>query len=236
MLKSVCAAGLLGLSLLCPSTAQAQQPGQGVSAQLFARINQWRTAKGLPPVAYSPAMTQVAQAHVADLERSRPGGMCSPHSWSRAPAPGGSYCPCYDVSRAADNGYALGRCMWRKPEEITRGRYQDDGFEIAVQIDDYASGQQMTPAMALDSWLDSSAHRAVLANRGPWSRDAWQAMGVAISQHYAVAWFGRSPDDGRSRPRASRSTSSSSPATRSTGTQVIIHDASGRAFRTTAGE
>lgn len=236
MPKSVCAVALLWLSLF-PSIAQAQQAGQDVSAQLFARINHWRVANGLPPVAYSPALSQVAQMHVADLEESRPGGVCSIHSWSRVPVPGGSSCPCYDVSRAAGGDSAMERCMWRKPAEISRGKYRDDGFEIAVQIDDYGYGRGygMTPAMALQTWLGSTQHRAILANRGPWSRDAWKAMGVAVSQHYAVAWFGRTPDDGASRPQAARQTrvpAAASPAA----TQVTIHDASGNVFHTSAGQ
>jgi uncharacterized protein YkwD len=82
--------------------------------------------------------------------------------------------------------------MWNKPKEITGGQYRDAGVEIA-----YRMPAGVTPEIAMDGWLNSPAHEAVMFERGPWRSANWQAMGVAIDGDYAVAWFGKEPDEAR---------------------------------------
>jgi hypothetical protein len=76
--------------------------------------------------------------------------------------------------------------MWDKPREITD--YPGHGFEIAA----FAS-PEMTAAGAVEQWKGSSAHHALILNQDQWS-DRWGALGAAVSEHYAVLWFGNEPD------------------------------------------
>lgn len=151
-----------------------------LAAELLRRINQHRAGLGLPPIPGSPALTQVAQAHVDDLERNPPAGACNGHSWS--PSRRWKAC-CYT------DDHAKAACMWNKPREITGGAYPGDGFEIWA----WRSGR-MTVEFAIEGWTTSPAHHDVIANRGPWAAVRWQAMGAAVSTRYAVVWFGREPD------------------------------------------
>lgn len=171
----------------------AQPVSNAAAADNFAArrlaeyINQERAAEGLPPVAISPQLTRVARAHVRDLMENRPddaadryGRRCTMHSWSQF----GSWTPvCY----TSDHAQATG--MWNKPREITRGAYRDDGFEIA-----YWKQRGATAEAAIQGWLDSPAHEAVMLQRGAWRQTNWQAMGVAVYGDYAVAWFGKEHD------------------------------------------
>ena len=52
----------------------------------------------------------------------------------------------------------------------------------------------ITPAMAIGIWRESAAHNAMVLNHGRWADNTWRAMGAAIGRHYAVVWFGESPD------------------------------------------
>lgn len=139
-------------------------------------INDYRASIGLPRVAVSKAMTKVAEAHVRDLNATKPSGKCNMHSWSKH----GSWSACcYDGTKAA------ARCMWKKPQEI--GGYAGNGYEIAAN----ASG--ITPAHALELWQQSPAHHAVMINKNQWTK-RWRALGVAVEGDYAVAWFGEQAD------------------------------------------
>lgn len=80
--------------------------------------------------------------------------------------------------------------MWNKPREITAGRYPGFGFEILAW-----HSRHMTPAIALNQWQRSSLHNDLIVNQGTWTNTRWQAVGAAVSKHYAVVWFGREPDN-----------------------------------------
>ena len=139
---------------------------------LLKLINDYRASINLPRVQLSAALTKVAQAHVHDLNVNKPvGGSCNMHSWSKQGSWGAC---CYDGSQAA------ARCMWAKPKEIAG--YKGKGYEIAAN----ASG--ITPEKALELWQNSSAHHAVMINKGIWKKP-WVGLGVAIEGDYAVAWF-----------------------------------------------
>lgn len=176
------------------AAAQTAQPvsypvGDSAARRLAEYINEVRQDEGLAPVAISPSLTAVARAHVRDLMENRPdsgtdrvGRRCTMHSWSSA----GRWTP---VCFTTDNAYATG--MWNKPREITRGAYRDIGVEIAYRMPEGVSAEA-----AMDGWLDSPAHEAVMLERGPWRSADWKAMGVAVYGDYAVAWFGKQPDAG----------------------------------------
>ncbi len=147
------------------------------TSQLIDRIFDYRAQNGLPAIPLSDAMTRVARAHVADLERHPPQGRCTAHSWStNGPWSACCYTPEHDEAR----------CMWDKPREITRGAYAGEGFEIVCR-----NADGMTADAAMDCWRNSRLHHGVLLNRGPWRDTPWRALGVSVSRHYAVIWLGQ---------------------------------------------
>lgn len=172
----VTAAALLVATL----AAAAQDRGSSNADELLRRLNAYRAQRGLEAIPRSPALTRVAEAHVADLERNPPVGSCNGHSWS--PSRQWKAC-CYT------DDHAKAACMWNKPAEITGGAYAGQGFEIWA----WRSGR-MTVDFALDGWKGSVPHHQVLINQGPWAAYRWRAMGAAISERYAVVWFGMEPD------------------------------------------
>jgi hypothetical protein len=79
--------------------------------------------------------------------------------------------------------------MWRKPAEITGGRYPDAGFEIAMSSTGLFSAQT-----AVSEWKGGPGHEGVIAERGAWAGSRWAAMGVGAGPGYAVVWFGKAPE------------------------------------------
>ncbi|MEO5967870.1 MAG: hypothetical protein ABIP69_06390, partial [Ferruginibacter sp.] len=73
--------------------------------------------------------------------------------------------------------------MWSKPRELTD--YKADGYEIA-----YYSSSSVDILNALKTWKESKGHNDVILNIGMWSRNDWNAIGIAVSENYAVIWFG----------------------------------------------
>lgn len=139
-------------------------------------VNHYRVEQGLPEIPVSAALTMVAEAHVADLERNRPRGRCNLHSWSTQ----GNWTSCCYTS-----DHAQAQCMWDKPSEVTDGLYQGNGYELAA----WDSGG-ITSKSALSQWTGSLGHQNVILNRGTWNDNRWQAIGAAVSANYAVVWFG----------------------------------------------
>ncbi len=150
------------------------------SAQLTDLIFDYRAQNGLPAIPVSPSMSAVAASHVADLERHAPTGQCTAHSWSANPR--WSAC-CYT------RDHVQAHCMWDKPREITRGKYSGQGFEIVCW-----NADRMTPEIAMDCWRRSATHHGVILNRDAWRDTTWHALGIRVSQHYAVLWLGMEPE------------------------------------------
>jgi hypothetical protein len=182
--------GLLGNELRgAPQPpAPTQPPAAGgvclsnEEADLARRVNAYRAENGLPAVPVSRSLTIVAQAHVRDLQEHRPdqgadprGQPCNLHSWS---ANGPWTAVCY----TPDHAYARG--MWDKPREITG--YPGTGFENAFA----AFGKRASATEALDAWKASAGHNQTILQQGSWQRYSWPAMGVGISENFAVLWFG----------------------------------------------
>lgn len=144
---------------------------------LVAVINAYRVEHGLPAIPVSPSLTLVAEAHVEDLLVNAPDqGECNMHSWSPTKR-WGACCYTGDHKRAS--------CMWNKPRELTRGRYKANGYEIVTW---HSAG--MTPERALELWISSPGHRAMILNEDIWKSVTWHGIGAAIGDRYAVAWFG----------------------------------------------
>lgn len=144
-------------------------------------INQYRQERGLPAIPVSASLTLVAEAHVNDLQHANPvGGRCNIHSWSNK----GNWSSC-----CYTDDHAQAECMRKKPSEITRGVYAGVGYEISVIY----SGK-MTPNLALSSWRGSRPHHEVILNRNKWRDIRWNAIGGAVSENFAVVWFGQERD------------------------------------------
>lgn len=149
--------------------------------KLYDMIMEYRKAKGLPSIPLSKSLTFVAQTHVQDLQTNGiKNGTCNLHSWST----NGRWTSC-----CYTDDHARASCMWDKPRELTS--YQGHGYEIAFSI----YGASANAEVALNSWKESSGHNAVLINKGIWVRKNWKAIGVGISQGYAVVWFGEELDN-----------------------------------------
>jgi len=155
--------------------------------QLVTLINLYRGRKGLPAVAISPSLVQTARVHVQDLQdnylpnaRDRRGLHCNLHSWSSR----GSWKPvCY----TSDHAYA--DLMRSKPREITARAYDEVGYEVA-----YYSSSEATPGKAMEAWSNSQRHRDLIFEMAKWGGAHLKAVGAAVSDNYAVAWFGETPD------------------------------------------
>ena len=80
--------------------------------------------------------------------------------------------------------------MWRKPDEITQGVYNDNGYEIVFG----GKGFHATAASALNGWQHNMPHNDVIVEHGPWIGYRWPAMGIGVYQGFAAVWFGKMAD------------------------------------------
>jgi len=150
--------------------------------QVFDLLNQYRKSKGLPAIAISQKLTQVAQAHVKDLAENfnvKEGtNRCNMHSWSSKGEWSGC---CYT------NDHAQAACMWNKPKEIAG--YASSGYEIA-----HFNSAGIDAKEAIEGWKGSQAHHEVMINLGIWKQVTWRAVGVGVYENFAVIWFGELAD------------------------------------------
>lgn len=135
--------------------------GWSDSDRLTEAVNDARQENGLPRLTVSPTLVHVAQTHIRNLDLGGlPSSPCNLHSWN-PPQSGESHSEC---CYTADHVEA--ECMWAKPEELTEDWSGDcqqvtfDGFEIS-----YGGSWEG----AVNSWLSSQGHRAVMLTQGTWS-------------------------------------------------------------------
>ncbi len=155
------------------------QTNKAKADEIAKLINAYRTEKKLPPLAYSNKLTEVAELHALDLMAHPPKGDCNMHSWSNQEKWQGC-CYTSDHKKAS--------CMWNKPKEING--YSGQGFEIA-----HWSSDAIDPTKAVEGWKKSPGHNMVMVNVGIWKDQNWEAMGVGVSDNYAVVWFGKVVDE-----------------------------------------
>jgi uncharacterized protein YkwD len=186
MITSIFAGALLASSAVSTESQPAGCANSSIAAvevQIVDEINAYRVQHGLAAVPRSRLLTTVAVAHVRDLETNHPDqAPCNTHSWSaNGPWAAVSYTP----------DHLQARRMWDKPREITHGAYAGNGYEIAMR-----SSGPFTAQTAVDGWKHSPFHNAVILQQDIWRDADWHAMGVGVSDHYAVVWFGKEPDSG----------------------------------------
>lgn len=148
---------------------------------LIEQIRAYRSARGLPEIPVSRALTKVADLHTADLNRTayhRANQECNLHSWSGS---GPAQQCCYTADHQNKE------CMQQKPAELTD--YAHNGYEVA-----YWNSRGAGPESSLSWWKTSPPHNQVILNKGQWERVTWKALGVSVQGNYAVVWFGRAED------------------------------------------
>ena len=153
---------------------------QSTTAGIAEAINAYRQEQGLPAIPVSEEMTQVAQAHVADIVANHPEAACNGnlHSWSTN---GNWTGGCYDL-----NDEGTWPVMLNKPQEIAG--YPGKGYEISAW-----ATPAITAGQALSWWQGSAPHNAVILNQDIWTGYAWGALGGWVENGYACAWFGVEP-------------------------------------------
>lgn len=171
---------------------QAAAPGTCISEDeraLMQQINEYRNSHGLPDVPVSPTLVTVAQHHVHDAIAHGSeifAGECNLHSWS-------NHNPSLWTGMCYTPDHAEASRMWSKPREISQGVFTGNGYENA------AAGYPNVTA-ALNGWIGSSGHNAVMLNEGIWSSITWRSMGVGVGERYYFLWFSDRADTAAEMP------------------------------------
>jgi hypothetical protein len=147
--------------------------------KLYNMINEYRARYDLPPIPLSKSLCYVASTHVKDLFYNHPDvEPCSFHSWSAE----GKWKPfCYPRDEKKGNS------VWDKPKELTP--YKGKGYEIV-----YWENNPVTIDSIIPFWKSIGYFNSFLMNTGKWQGKNWNAIGIAICENYASAWFGEVQD------------------------------------------
>lgn len=147
--------------------------------KLYNMISEYRNRFDLPPIPLSKSLCFVASTHVKDLFFHHPDqSPCNFHSWSDK----GQWKPfCYPRDENKKNS------VWDKPKELTK--YKGKGYEIVYWENNPVSIDSIIPF-----WKSIDYFNSFLMNAGKWESKKWNAIGIAIYENYAAAWFGEIPD------------------------------------------
>ena len=182
---------ILTLGLIVPTSGQSQNTvKQGpavpssfcigkVEQELYLAVNKFRKENNLPPIPLSVSLSYVAALHAKDLFLNHPDqGSCNSHSWSAK----GFWAPfCYPRDENKKNS------VWDKPRELTH--YPSKAFEIV-----YSENNPLIRDTILMVWQGEDYFRSFLLNTGKWQGKTWNAIGIAVYENYACAWFGEAVD------------------------------------------
>lgn len=179
-MRSIIVAGALLWATQAHAVGECMSPAE---AELVQLVNAYRVQNGLTALPASRWLGATGQWHAWDRVHN-PGAVgngCNTHSWSSNPPVGVSW---QGVCYTPDHAQA--EQMWRKPFQISAGRYiNGNGYELAAD-----SGGVMTAQQALLQWQNSPSHNPVILQQGPWAAVTFTGVGVGIRAGYAVAWFG----------------------------------------------
>jgi hypothetical protein len=146
--------------------------------KLYKMINDYRRRYDLPSIPLSRALGFVAQTHAKDLILHPPGEPCNFHSWSAT----GPWKPiCYPQDESKKNS------VWDKPAELIG--YKGKGYEIV-----YWENNDVTIDSVMAEWKNVDYFNSFLMNTGRWQEKKWNAIGIAIYENFAIAWFGEIAD------------------------------------------
>jgi len=146
---------------------------------LYHMINDYRKQNNLPPIPLSKSLSYVADLHAKDLFAHHPDqGACNFHSWSNK----GFWVPfCYPKDENKKNS------VWDKPRELTK--YPSRGYEII-----YWENNPLVADTVMMVWKTEEYFNSFLLSTGKWQGKPWNAIGIAVYENYACAWFGEVPD------------------------------------------
>jgi len=180
----------IGIIMGCQLSSFSQQVKPRVSVpvgfcisqqemKLHKMINDYRKRYDIPPVPLSKSLCYVAATHLKDLFFHHPDQEpCNSHSWSDK----GFWKPfCYPGDENKKNS------VWDKPREMTK--YPGKGYEII-----YWENTQVLMDSVLVLWKSVDYFKSFLLNTGKWQGRKWNAIGIAIFENYACAWFGEVAD------------------------------------------
>lgn len=166
-----------------PTREGPEVPGgfciSAIEMKLYNMINEYRIRFDLPPISLSKSLCFVASTHVKDLFFHHPDQPpCNFHSWSDK----GQWKPfCYPRDENKKNS------VWDKPKELTK--YKGKGYEIV-----YWENNPVNIDSIIPFWKSIDYFNSFLMNAGKWEGRKWNAIGIAIYENYASAWFGEIPD------------------------------------------
>jgi len=152
---------------------------QSREMKLYEMINDYRVQYGLPPIPLSKSLCYVASLHVKDLFFNQPDkNGCNFHSWSAK----GTWTPfCYPKDENKKNS------VWDKPRELTG--YPSRAYEIV-----YWENKPLVTDTIFMVWKSEDYFSSYLLNTGKWLGKPWNAIGIAVYETYACAWFGVDAD------------------------------------------
>jgi hypothetical protein len=147
--------------------------------ELYQLINEYRKSHNLPPVPLSKSLSHVAALHARDLFLHHPDqGACNFHSWSDK----GKWTPfCYPKDETKKSS------VWDKPRELTK--YPSKAYEIV-----YWENNPLVKDTIIMVWETEDYFNSFLLNTGKWQGKQWNAIGIAVYENYACAWFGEVSD------------------------------------------
>ncbi|MCX6267207.1 MAG: hypothetical protein NTW16_07600 [Bacteroidetes bacterium] len=147
--------------------------------QLYLMIKEYRMQHNLPLIPLSKSLSYIAALHAKDLFLNHPDqGTCNFHSWSNK----GSWIPfCYPKDENKKNS------VWDKPRELTK--YPSKAYEIA-----YWENNPLETDTIIMVWKTEEYFNNFLLNTGKWQGKTWKAIGIAVYENYACAWFGETQD------------------------------------------
>ena len=146
---------------------------------LYRMINEYRQTYNLAPIPLSKSLSYVAALHAKDLYFNHPDqGSCNFHSWSGK----GAWSPfCYPRDESKKNS------VWDKPHELTK--YPSKAYEIV-----YWENNPLVKDTIMMVWKMEGYFSNFLLNTGKWQGKTWNAIGIAVYENYACAWFGEAAD------------------------------------------
>ena len=147
--------------------------------ELYQMINEYRLSNNLPPIPLSKSLSYIATLHAKDLFLHHPDqGSCNFHSWSNK----GFWLPfCYPKDENKKNS------VWEKPRELTK--YPSRANEIV-----YWENNPLVKDTIIMVWKTEEYFNSFLLNTGKWQGKTWNAVGIAVYENYACAWFGEAAD------------------------------------------
>ncbi len=146
---------------------------------LYLMINEYRQTYNLAPIPLSKSLSYIATLHAKDLYFNHPDqGSCNFHSWSGK----GKWAPfCYPRDENKKNS------VWDKARELTK--YPSKAYEIV-----YWENNPLVKDTIIMVWKVEEYFSNFLLNSGKWSGKTWNAIGIAVYENYACAWFGEVSD------------------------------------------